>query len=73
MVPELEEGELEKTLQPVVLEYFEHGDTGEVTVMWLGVCGGVVWGPSGMRTLGDGMGWGGEGSYGEGMGVPWWW
>ncbi|KAH0615663.1 hypothetical protein JD844_025962, partial [Phrynosoma platyrhinos] len=30
VVPELEEGELEKTVQPMVLEYFEHGDTLEV-------------------------------------------
>lgn len=32
MVPELEEKELEKTVQPMVLEYFEHGDTLEVVV-----------------------------------------
>ncbi|KAK2523412.1 hypothetical protein Q9966_012067 [Columba livia] len=30
VVPELEEGELEKNVQPMVLEYFEHGDTREV-------------------------------------------
>ncbi|XP_060635485.2 programmed cell death protein 4-like [Anolis sagrei] len=30
VVPELEEGELEKTVHPMVLEYFEHGDTLEV-------------------------------------------
>ncbi|XP_044284239.1 programmed cell death protein 4-like [Varanus komodoensis] len=30
VVPELEEAELEKTVQPMVLEYFEHGDTLEV-------------------------------------------
>ncbi|KAJ7327320.1 hypothetical protein JRQ81_017079 [Phrynocephalus forsythii] len=30
VVPELEEGELQKTVQPMVLEYFEHGDTLEV-------------------------------------------
>ncbi|XP_060538328.1 programmed cell death protein 4-like [Pantherophis guttatus] len=30
VVPELEEEELEKTVQPMVLEYFEHGDTLEV-------------------------------------------
>ncbi|XP_039189778.1 programmed cell death protein 4-like isoform X2 [Crotalus tigris] len=30
VVPELEEKELEKTVQPMVLEYFEHGDTLEV-------------------------------------------
>lgn len=32
MVPELEEEELEKTVQPMVMEYFEHGDTLEVVV-----------------------------------------
>lgn len=32
MVPELEEDELEQNVQPMVLEYFEHGDTGEVVV-----------------------------------------
>uniref|UniRef100_A0A8C8S6H5 Programmed cell death protein 4 n=1 Tax=Pelusios castaneus TaxID=367368 RepID=A0A8C8S6H5_9SAUR len=30
VVPELEEGELEKNVHPMVLEYFEHGDTVEV-------------------------------------------
>ncbi|XP_053110566.1 programmed cell death protein 4-like [Hemicordylus capensis] len=30
VVPELEEEELEKNVQPMVLEYFEHGDTLEV-------------------------------------------
>lgn len=32
VVPELEKEELEKTVQPMVLEYFEHGDTLEVVV-----------------------------------------
>lgn len=32
VVPELEEDELEKNVQPMVLEYFEHGDTSEVMV-----------------------------------------
>lgn len=32
VVPELEEDELEQNVQPMVLEYFEHGDTGEVVV-----------------------------------------
>ena len=32
VVPELEEGELEKTVNPIVQEYFEHGDTREVEV-----------------------------------------
>ncbi|PKU46781.1 programmed cell death protein 4-like [Limosa lapponica baueri] len=32
VVPELEEGELEKNVQPMVMEYFEHGDTSEVMV-----------------------------------------
>ncbi|NWR64207.1 PDCD4 protein, partial [Bucorvus abyssinicus] len=41
VVPELEEGELEKTLQPVVLEYFEHGDTGEVMALLRGLNLGV--------------------------------
>lgn len=34
VVPELEEDELEKNVQPMVLEYFEHGDTNEVMVRW---------------------------------------
>lgn len=32
MVPELEEGELEKVMNPIIQEYFEHGDTKEVEV-----------------------------------------
>lgn len=32
VTPELEEAELEKNVQPMVLEYFEHGDTSEVMV-----------------------------------------
>ncbi|XP_026517661.1 programmed cell death protein 4-like [Terrapene carolina triunguis] len=32
VTPELEEGELEKNVHPMVLEYFEHGDTLEVMV-----------------------------------------
>lgn len=32
VMPELEEQELEKTVSPVVKEYFEHGDTKEVQV-----------------------------------------
>lgn len=32
VVPELEERELEKTINPIVQEYFEHGDTKEVEV-----------------------------------------
>ncbi|XP_050572901.1 programmed cell death protein 4-like isoform X2 [Cygnus atratus] len=33
VVPELEEDELEKNVQPMVLEYFEHGDTSEVMML----------------------------------------
>uniref|UniRef100_A0AAY3ZZE8 MI domain-containing protein n=1 Tax=Denticeps clupeoides TaxID=299321 RepID=A0AAY3ZZE8_9TELE len=33
VVPELEEGELEKTVNPIVQEYFEHGDTKEVEML----------------------------------------
>ncbi|XP_066535609.1 programmed cell death protein 4a [Hoplias malabaricus] len=33
VVPELEEGELEKTVNPIVQEYFEHGDTREVEML----------------------------------------
>lgn len=32
VVPELEKEELEKNVPPMVLEYFEHGDTLEVVV-----------------------------------------
>lgn len=32
VVPELDERELEKTIHPIVQEYFEHGDTKEVQV-----------------------------------------
>lgn len=32
VVPELDEKELEKTINPIVHEYFEHGDTKEVEV-----------------------------------------
>ncbi|XP_036407133.1 programmed cell death protein 4-like [Megalops cyprinoides] len=31
--PELDEGELEKTVNPIVQEYFEHGDTKEVQML----------------------------------------
>lgn len=45
VVPELEEGELEKVMNPIIQEYFEHGDTKEVEVrfshMLLHVAGGV--------------------------------
>ncbi|XP_065489686.1 programmed cell death protein 4-like isoform X2 [Caloenas nicobarica] len=37
VVPELEEGELEKNVQPMVLEYFEHGDTREVMELLRGL------------------------------------
>ncbi|XP_025902953.1 programmed cell death protein 4-like [Nothoprocta perdicaria] len=37
VVPELEEGELQSTVQPMVLEYFEHGDTGEVVELLRGL------------------------------------
>ncbi|XP_075355399.1 programmed cell death protein 4-like [Mycteria americana] len=37
VVPELEEGELEKNVQPMVLEYFEHGDTSEVVELLRGL------------------------------------
>ena len=33
VVPELDEKLLEKTVNPIVKEYFEHGDTKEVQVM----------------------------------------
>ncbi|XP_069047794.1 programmed cell death protein 4a isoform X2 [Lepisosteus oculatus] len=33
VVPELDEGELEKTVNPIVQEYFEHGDTREVQAL----------------------------------------
>ena len=32
VVPEVDERELEKTVNPIVREYFEHGDTKEVQV-----------------------------------------
>jgi len=34
VVPELDERELEKTINPIVQEYFEHGDTKEVEVSY---------------------------------------
>lgn len=37
VVPELEEAELEKTVQPTVLEYFEHGDSLEVLELLQGL------------------------------------
>ncbi|KAM6429722.1 programmed cell death protein 4-like [Rhynochetos jubatus] len=37
VVPELEGGELERNVQPMVLEYFEHGDTGEVMELLRGL------------------------------------
>ncbi|NXS61832.1 PDCD4 protein, partial [Brachypteracias leptosomus] len=37
VVPELEEEELEKNVQPMVLEYFEHGDTSEVMELLRGL------------------------------------
>lgn len=61
MVPELEEGELEKNVQPMVLEYFEHGDTREVMVR-----GGLRWGPQGRGP--SGTEWGG-GPLGTGIPV----
>ncbi|XP_060782652.1 programmed cell death protein 4a isoform X3 [Neoarius graeffei] len=33
VVPELEEGELEKVMNPIIQEYFEHGDTKEVEML----------------------------------------
>ncbi|XP_061412138.1 programmed cell death protein 4-like [Lethenteron reissneri] len=33
VVPELEDGNFEKTVTPIVQEYFEHGDTNEVMVL----------------------------------------
>lgn len=51
----MEEGELEKNVQPMVLEYFEHGDTSEVMVRR-------------GRGLRDGVGWHGLGSSGRGQG-----
>lgn len=59
VAPELEEGELEKNVQPMVLEYFEHGDTREVMVR--GGCAGAL---GAVGSLRDGVGWMGEG-------VPW--
>lgn len=38
MVPELEEGELEKVMNPIIQEYFEHGDTKEVEVRFSLAC-----------------------------------
>lgn len=32
VMPEVDEKELEKTVNPIVQEYFEHGDTKEVQV-----------------------------------------
>ncbi|XP_066488737.1 programmed cell death protein 4-like [Tiliqua scincoides] len=37
VVPELDEAELEKTVQPTVLEYFEHGDSLEVVELLQGL------------------------------------
>ncbi|XP_065606287.1 programmed cell death protein 4-like [Cyrtonyx montezumae] len=37
VVPELEEDELEQNVQPMVLEYFEHGDAGEVVELLRGL------------------------------------
>ncbi|XP_064007371.1 programmed cell death protein 4-like isoform X3 [Pogoniulus pusillus] len=37
VVPELEEEELEKNVHPMVLEYFEHGDTSEVMELLRGL------------------------------------
>uniref|UniRef100_A0A8C9F3L6 Programmed cell death protein 4 n=1 Tax=Pavo cristatus TaxID=9049 RepID=A0A8C9F3L6_PAVCR len=37
VVPELEEDELEQNVQPMVLEYFEHGDTSEVVELLRGL------------------------------------
>ncbi|XP_059577241.1 transcription factor LBX2 isoform X2 [Alligator mississippiensis] len=37
VTPELEEAELEKNVQPMVLEYFEHGDTSEVMALLQGL------------------------------------
>lgn len=37
VVPELEEKELEKTVNPIVQEYFEHGDTKEVQMLLKGL------------------------------------
>lgn len=37
MVPELEEDELEQNVQPMVLEYCEHGDSGEVVELLRGL------------------------------------
>lgn len=42
VVPELDERELEKTVNPIVQEYFEHGDTKEVQVSVLRLDGGLV-------------------------------
>lgn len=42
MVPELEEGELEKVMNPIIQEYFEHGDTKEVEVRLTQCTGHVV-------------------------------
>lgn len=74
VVPELEEEELEKNVQPMVLEYFEHGDTSEVMVRWGEVLQGG-WGTSrrGQGSLGDRfsrMGWDGmeKGPLGRGWG-----
>ncbi|KAM6132366.1 programmed cell death protein 4-like [Pterocles gutturalis] len=37
VVPELEEGELQRAVQPMVLEFFEHGDTAEVVELLRGL------------------------------------
>lgn len=48
VIPELDETDLQKTVQPMVKEYFEHGDTEEVLVRvgrrlggWPGLMHGV--------------------------------
>lgn len=38
VMPEVDEKELEKTVNPIVQEYFEHGDTKEVQVSGQGPC-----------------------------------
>ena len=38
MVPELEEEDLEKFMNPMIQEYFEHGDTKEVEVSYVCMC-----------------------------------
>lgn len=38
MVPPLDERDFEKTVTPIVQEYFEHGDTNEVAVSAPALC-----------------------------------